>query len=121
MRLFWRLTGYGFFALGAAGTMLPLVPTTGPWLLSVFCLLKGGDPLAQKLLDHPRFGPHLRAWFDAGAISRSGKIAAVTAIATGLILIFVLGANDLALILLTGCAICLSAWLWTRPEPMVER
>ncbi|MEM1409323.1 MAG: YbaN family protein [Pseudomonadota bacterium] len=112
----WRSAGYLFFGLGAAGIVLPLLPTTGPWILAVWCLWKGDDPLARKLLDHPRFGEPLRAWFEHGRISRRGKIAATAgmAVAMGLVVAFT-GLPDLWLVGLAATLVAAAAWIWTRP------
>ena len=115
-RQIWRGVGYGFVALGAVGIALPVLPTTGPGIVGVWCLLKGGDPLAQRLLAHPRFGAALKAWFEGGRISRKGKVFATLGMAGAVAFAGLFGLTGLAL---AAPAILLSAvslWLWRRPE-----
>jgi uncharacterized membrane protein YbaN (DUF454 family) len=112
----WRAAGYLFFALGAAGALLPLLPTTGPWILAVWCLWKGDDPLARKLLDHPQVGTHLRRWFERGAICRGGKIAATAGMTVCVLAAGFAGLAALPLMVLAGLLASASLWLWSRPE-----
>jgi len=113
----WRFLGYGFFALGAVGAVLPLLPTTGPWILSVICLAKGRDPLSERLLGHPKFGPALCDYVDHGRISRSGKICAVSGMGMSFLLTAALGAGGYALLLLAGVLSFAMIWVVTRTEP----
>ena len=48
-------------------------------LLAAFCFARSNKSWERRLLEHPRFGPHIRAWRESGAISRRGKVAATIA------------------------------------------
>lgn len=115
-RPLWRAAGYASFAVGAAGAALPLLPTTGPWILAVWCLWKGDDPLARRLLDHPRFGRPLRDWFEHGRVCRAGKVAASLGMAGAVGVAAATGLGATPVLLLAALLLAVSAWLWTRPE-----
>jgi uncharacterized membrane protein YbaN (DUF454 family) len=112
--LAWRGAGYAAFGVGALGAALPVLPTTGPWILAVWCLWKGEDPFARRLLDHPRFGRALRDWFEHGTLSRKGKLAASLGMAGAVGVVFIGGGLMLASCL-TAALLAVGAWLWSRP------
>ncbi|MEN2976916.1 YbaN family protein [Tistrella bauzanensis] len=111
-----KLAGWGFVALGAVGAVLPLLPTTIFLIAAVACFMRADPVLAQRLLDHPRYGPPLVAWRDRGAVSRKGKIAAITAMAAGLGLSWALGAPALVLAATGAILVPVAIWLAARPE-----
>lgn len=85
-------------ALGAIGAFLPLLPTVPFLILAAFCFARSSPALERRLLEHRTIGPHILAWREHGAISRTGKRAAaagfVISIAVGLVTLkmpFVLG------------------------------
>lgn len=105
----------GALGLGTLGIFLPLLPTVPFMILAAFCFAKSSPALEKRLVEHPRFGPHIAAWRDKGAISRKGKIAAGGAFAFSIALGFWWLKMPYAMIPVAAAAICLS-WLWTRPE-----
>ena len=118
MRLLWLAAGLVCVALGIIGAFLPVMPTTVFLIIAAWCFARSSPRLEAKLLDHPRFGPTLRAWRAEHAIPRRGKIAACVGMAVGLML-FVVGVHP-GLVLLGVVTIALlscAAWIVTRPSP----
>lgn len=115
-RVLWRGAGYIFFGIGGIGAFLPVLPTTGPWILAVWCLIKGEDPLAHRLLQHRRFGRPLREWVHHGRISRRGKIFASCGMSAGWGLATIAGAPTSVLIGLAVTLLGVMGWLWSRPR-----
>lgn len=116
-RPFWIAAGSLCLGLGAAGALLPLLPTTPFVLLAAFCYAKGSRRLHAWLLAHPRFGPGLRAWRRHRAVSVGAKRASVAAMAAALAVSVAAGlpAAIVAIqaLTMTGAA----AFILTRPLP----
>lgn len=115
----------GYFILGILmlvlafiGALLPLMPTTIFLILAVWCFTRSSPRLETWVLNHPTFGPTLRAWRDQGAISMRAKAMALTGMAGGYV-VFYLAARPgiwLALfvgLLIGGCAF----YVGSRPLP----
>ena len=111
----WMAAGVASLMLGAIGAVLPLLPTVPFVILAAFCFARGNPAWEAKLLDHPRFGHHIRNWRERGAISRKGKLAATGAFAASILFGLWAMRWPYAAIPPVAAAICLS-WLWTRPE-----
>ncbi|MFN3552896.1 MAG: YbaN family protein [Novosphingobium meiothermophilum] len=101
--------------LGTLGIFLPLLPTVPFMLLAAFCFARSNPAWEQRLLDHPRFGPPLRDWRNRRAISRKGKVGALTAMTAGVVLTGLTAGWPWVLIP-AGTMGLMGAWIWTRPE-----
>ncbi|HYD36250.1 MAG TPA: YbaN family protein [Allosphingosinicella sp.] len=102
-------------ALGALGVVLPLLPTVPFMLLAAFFFARSSPRLEAWIVGHPRFGPHVRAWRERGAISRAGKRAAFVAFAVSALLGLLLLPFPWLLAPLAA-AIAGGGWIATRPE-----
>lgn len=78
---FYLAAGWTAVALGAVGAFLPLLPTVPFLILAAFCFARSSPALERRLIEHKTFGPHIAAWREEGAISRTGKRAATIAFA----------------------------------------
>ncbi|MBB4648996.1 YbaN family protein [Aminobacter sp. P9b] len=109
--------GILMLALGIIGAFLPVMPTTIFLILAAWCFGRSSPRIEAWMLDHPRFGPALRAWREEGAIPRRAKIMAWLGMALGYGL-FLLGRPDV--LVATAVAIfvaCGAFYVATRPDP----
>jgi uncharacterized protein len=77
LRLFYLGLGWLSVGLGVLGIIMPILPTTPFLLLAVWAFSRSSPELAEKLRNHPKAGPYIRAWQDYGVIPPVGKIMAV--------------------------------------------
>ncbi|PNU02383.1 YbaN family protein [Novosphingobium guangzhouense] len=111
----WITAGLILVGIGTLGIFLPLLPTTIFWILAAGCFSKSHPEWAERLYQHPRYGPHLRAWRDRRAISRKGKIAAISTMALSVAIVWFTAGEMWALIPLAVLA-TIGTWIWTRAE-----
>jgi uncharacterized membrane protein YbaN (DUF454 family) len=69
--------GFLFLALGAAGLLLPLLPTTPFLLLAAWFFARSSQRWHRWLLDSDLFGPMIRNWESQRCISLGTKIVAL--------------------------------------------
>lgn len=118
----WLVLGLMLVAIGIVGIFVPLLPTTSLMVLALPCFARSSPRLEAWLLDHPRFGPGVRAWRAEGAVPRHGKIAACIGMAAGFGL-FWLHVRPGALLTCAGAGFMLfwAVWIVRRPEPGVSQ
>ena len=117
LRAGWLVLGFLCVGLGIIGAFVPLMPTTIFIILAAGCFARSSPRLESWLLDHPRFGPTLRAWRAHRAVPRRAKIAACMGMALGYGFFIVLARPNLWLgggvaAFFVMCAL----FLVTRPE-----
>ncbi|MCI4664314.1 MAG: YbaN family protein [Neomegalonema sp.] len=77
-RWLWLAAGWVLFGIGFVGIFLPVLPTTGFWILAVIAFERSNPAIAARIRRSPRFGPSVSAFLDHGVITRRGKVAALT-------------------------------------------
>lgn len=83
LRAAYLLAGCILTLLGLIGALLPVMPTTIFLILALACFGRSSPRLEGWLLQHPRFGPGLRAWREHRVVPRRAKCLAVLGMALG--------------------------------------
>lgn len=120
-RVGWLVLGLMLVAIGFGGIFVPLLPTTDFMLLALPCFARSSPRLETWLLNHPRFGPGLRAWRTERAVPRRVKAMACIGMGMGFGL-FWLHVRPGPLLTGTVAAFMLfwAIWIVRRPEPGVS-
>ncbi len=116
MKALWIVAGAIALLLGAAGVVLPLLPTVPFLLLAAFCFSRSSDKLHNWLITHPTFGPPIQQWHDNGAIGLKAKRLASLSIAAAFALSVVLGVPAKFLVIQAVVLCAVSVFIWTRPN-----
>lgn len=114
----WLILGLIFVALGSIGIFVPLLPTTSFMILALPCFARSSPRLEAWLLNHPRFGPGVRAWRADGAVPRHAKIAACIGMALGFGLFWLhVRPGPLLSGAIGAFMLFWAIWIVRRPEP----
>lgn len=104
-------------ALGAAGVVLPLLPTTPFLLMAAWCFVRSSDRAHDWIQNHSVFGPPLRDWEKNKAIAKRTKALALVLIAISMISMWIKIENFLLKGTVTALLISVSVFILTRNEP----
>ncbi len=115
MRWLYFALGVASVATGTVGIFVPLLPTVPFMLLAAFFFARGHPEWEAKLLADPRFGPHIAAWREKGAISRRGKMYGIASLCVSAIVGLVFMHGHWRYIPL-GVALVCGTWMATRPS-----
>jgi uncharacterized membrane protein YbaN (DUF454 family) len=74
-----------FFVLGAAGTVLPLLPATPLFLISLWAFSASSERFHRWLWNHRAFGPLLQGWRRDRVIPLRAKGVALASMAASLL------------------------------------
>ena len=112
----WLALGWISVALGFAGVVLPILPTTPFLILAAFAFSKSSPRLRKWLVEHNIFGGPIRDWEDKGAIRPRFKVMACTAM-TLILLVSVLSDLSGTIILIQLIAMGgAAAFILSRPN-----
>lgn len=81
LRPLYYVLGMVFLGIGVVGVFLPIIPSTGPLLLSAYLLARSSTRMHRWLTEHPRFGRFVRDFHDGRGIPRRTKVVATVAMA----------------------------------------
>ena len=84
-RMLWLAAGHAAFLAGPVGAFLPVLPTTGFWILAAFCFARSSPDLYRRILEDPRFGETIRDMVERGIVSRRAKTLALCGMSAGAI------------------------------------
>jgi len=111
----YRILGLLSVALGVAGAILPILPTTPFLLLAAYFFARSHPEWEARLLAHPRAGPPIRAWRDHGAIPLGAKRFATLLLAISVVGVWLTLPEPWRYVPLAVGTLVL-AWMWTRPS-----
>lgn len=121
-RLGYLFLGCLFVLLGIIGALLPLMPTTVFLIAAAWAFGRSSPRLEHWLLHHPKFGPILVAWREAGVIPRRAKIAACSGMLCGFVVFFMFSGPPWWLALFVGvCMLMIALWIASRPESISKK
>ena len=80
VRLLYVGAGGACLVLGAAGALLPLLPTTPFVLLAAACFARSSPAFHRALRESKLFGPVLRDWEDHRSIPRDAKVKGIVVV-----------------------------------------
>jgi len=110
--------GVTLMAVGFVGIFVPLLPTMDFLLLALPCFARSSPRLETWLLNHPRFGPGLRAWRAQRAVPRRAKIAACVGMTVGFGLFwFHVRPSPLLSVAVVAFMLFWAIWIVRRPKP----
>jgi uncharacterized membrane protein YbaN (DUF454 family) len=84
MKPVYFVVGWCFFGLGAAGAVLPGLPTVPLMLVALWAFSKSSQRFHDWLYSHAVFGPPLQHWRDHRVIPVKAKILAVISMSASL-------------------------------------
>ena len=116
MRIIYMLSGWISVGLGVVGIVLPILPTVPFLLLAAFCFAKSSTAAHLWLINHKYFGPPILDWQQNGSIRRSAKLMASICIILAFSVSITLGVAWWTLTLQAFVLICVSIFIWSRPE-----
>jgi uncharacterized protein len=115
-RTLWLIIGLTSLALGIAGVVLPLLPTTPFVLLSAYCFARSSPRLHDWLVNHRIFGPLIRNWEQHRAISPRAKLLAVLSMAAVVGISVAVGAPERVIIIQAVILPFTCLFIITRPN-----
>ena len=118
LRRLYLLLGYAMLLMAAAGAVLPLLPTTPFLIVAAWALAKSSPILAEKLRNHPRFGPAIRDWQDQRAIPWRAKVIAVAMMAASAAwLVYASGIDRVIVGVVLAVLAVVAVYVLTRRSP----
>ncbi|VAW61515.1 hypothetical protein MNBD_GAMMA11-2544 [hydrothermal vent metagenome] len=117
MRVMYFSLAWVFFALGAIGVLLPVLPTTPFMLLALWAFSRSSERFHQWLYHHRFFGPPLQKWQKYGVIPLPAKIMSVSFMSVSFSYMLMFSPVAIWLKLLVGAVMLYGAWfVLSRPS-----
>lgn len=116
MKWIWRGLAIIAVMLGFIGVIVPGMPTTVFMLMGAAAASRGWPALHDWIVNHPRFGPPIRQWYEHRAIPRKAKWLALVSMLLSMWIICVSAGAIWVKWLVPSLMTLVLIWLWTRPE-----
>ncbi|MCB5183963.1 YbaN family protein [Methylobacillus gramineus] len=113
----WRTIAVLALILGVIGAFLPIMPTVPFVLVAAWAGGHGWPQLEQYLLNHPKYGCHIRQWREHGAVSRRAKSFAIFMMTCSGTMLWFTPAPVWSKWAVSLTMASVGLWLWLRPEP----
>jgi uncharacterized protein len=115
-RPFLFVLAWVFLALGIVGIFLPLLPGTLFLILAGACFTRSSPRFEGWLLDHPRFGPPVRAWRETGSVPRRAKVFAAVSLAVSWLILLATDAPVIVSLTCLAVFLAVAVYVVSRPE-----
>ncbi|SCA55744.1 conserved hypothetical protein [Candidatus Terasakiella magnetica] len=109
--------GWFFTGLGFVGAFLPILPTTPFLLVAVWAFSKSSPRLKRWLFTHPKYGHHIRNWFEHGAIAPKAKILSLSLMTVSVGFSLLMSENIYVPISLGVIMVAVATFILSRPSP----
>ncbi len=112
--------GFLSLGIGLVGIPVPVIPTTGPILLSAFFFARSSERFHRWLTSHPRFGPAIRDYQAGLGIPMRAKLAALIAIGVTFTLTMLTVVTSVpGRLAMVATAVGILAFIFSRPTKRV--
>ena len=115
-RAVYKILGFACLGLGIAGYVVPVLPGTVFLLMAAWFFFKSSERMYLWVMNHPRFGPTVRAYRAGYGIRRRVKVYAISLmlISVGFSVVFAIDGAVLRAALLALAAVG-TVFILTRP------
>jgi len=123
MRILYFILGWLFFALGAIGVVLPVLPTTPFMLLALWAFSRSSKRFYNWLYNHKFFGPPLQMWEKHRVIPFAAKVMSISFMSISFIYMAIFSPVGIMLKLSVAAIMLYGAWfILTKPSnpPKIE-
>lgn len=122
IRILYFVLGWAFFALGAVGVVLPVLPTTPFMILALWAFAKSSQRFHNWLYNHPLFGPPLQKWQQHRVIPLPAKVLSISMMSLSFTYLVFYRNLHLYWLLLTAALMLYAAWfILTKPSYVKDK